>query len=142
MLRKTFSFRGWYRSGPLPAICSWKKLLTASLENAEWPTIPEFFVATHPAAQVHSRGRRRTWQDAGAGETAMKTNKWDDVHRAVEKRDGEGLRRMALAASRKQTRILLSLLADMLDQDARRRRPTHIALQPAKAVAAAIRRAS
>jgi hypothetical protein len=52
----------------------------------------------------------------------MKPERWDDVHSAVQKHDAEGLRRIAIAASREQTRTLINLLADMLEDDLRNRR--------------------
>ncbi len=73
----------------------------------------------------------------------MKSENWDAVHSAVEKRDSGALRRIARAASREQTRVLLNLLADMLDHDARNRRLPKIPVARARAIAARVsRRAS
>ncbi len=52
----------------------------------------------------------------------MKPEKWDDVHSAVQRHDADGLRRIAIAASREQTRVLINLMADMVEHDLRSRR--------------------
>ena len=53
----------------------------------------------------------------------MANEKWEaQVHHAIARRDVDILRRMAAAADREETRMWLTLLARMLELDARRRR--------------------